>query len=637
MLVISALWELHRPSSRSSNVHQNNDFDSHQSGNTASWSLPALIAAIVPTLFALNVGSAAQIWRSDAAVQALHTYSNFASNPQGSVSVSTDGVGPSLWMAQAFQFMPFGSLHERATWAGAIALGIAGLLIYQLTFLQLVSGDKARRPTTHISLAGHSQADWIALAISLGVVLTCSWSLESRSLHGAIWAAIGALAAQLFARTHRPPYSRSKQIILGSAVFLFVAEAPVFGSGFLFLLFLTHPRRSWPFASLTSGLVAGLAYHCLTHPFAEWHAFRNALTVDATSPWVPWSLMSWGSELGLFLSVMALLGLGTSILWRSSPMSQHTVALALIALDFLIPAQNDGIFLLASQVPLDRMALHLTALASLAPAAAEGLLWLRSTPRQNQVFGAQTIGVLALCFAFATVLAHGEESKSKIEKSLSPGPARIAEQALSPLAPQAVILTSTPQLTQRLRAAQSLGVRPDVSVIALSELQEEHVLQDWLAVHPALKPLARDLNILGEPSERGLDILARGRAVYLQPNRNWRPRLLEHLVPGFPISQFSPQSLDRSERTDALQRLKNTLLDLNQTLASLDRPDRVSLRFVDGELEELAAMMERAHDRSAQERVFEIKNALEPNSKKASSSLSAGVDRKGATTRLSQL
>jgi hypothetical protein len=146
---------------------------------------------------------------------------------------------------------------------------------------------------------------------------------------------------------------------------------------------------------------------------------------------------------------------------------------------------------------------------------------------------------------------------------------------LGALPDDALVLVRSDTWGRRLLAAQSLGARPDVLVVPLSEVTRPDTLRHWLDQEPELETLLRDLSVSNSPSERALARLVDRRALFVEPDPDWDRRLLEHVLPTAPLAQFSSHAVGRSDRLAALE------------LVSAPR-DRIVSGYQDGLTEEAA-------------------------------------------------
>jgi hypothetical protein len=180
-------------------------------------------------------------------------------------------------------------------------------------------------------------------------------------------------------------------------------------------------------------------------------------------------------------------------------------ALGLIVLsDWLLPGNGAFGWTTSGRVDASRSAIHLIALALVAPLGALGLRTLGESAQALRLFAARPLAAMVAVLAIAGCLASAEDSLRSLSQEGTSGTQAWTDEALGALPDDALVLVRSDTWGRRLLAAQSLGARPDVLVVPLSEVTRPDSLRHWLDQEPELETLLRDLSVSNSPSERAL-------------------------------------------------------------------------------------------------------------------------------------
>jgi len=201
--------------------------------------------------------------------------------------------------------------------------------------------------------------------------------------------------------------------------------------------------------------------------------------------------------------------------------------------------------------------------------------WLWASPLP---FG-RPAAVLTVTFTATLVLSRADRAGA--ERAPGAGPDTWTDEALTRLPARSVVLVHEEQLAERLLAERILhGARPDVVLLATTQLTARALRQDLALMDPSLLPLLRQLWVNGSADEYSLSALADERPVFVQPEPSWEPHLLGHLAPAGIWFRFSPHGLGPADRRAGAEQSRLVLrraLALSATDGGLDPGTRHAL------------------------------------------------------------
>lgn len=515
---------------------------------------------------------------------------------------------PSASVARLFWVLPIGNLAHRSTLLGACAAAVAAFALVHLTFRAASSIDLGARTLGPLSVSA-----------ALVVVLGPAWLSESTSIAGgaAPAAALGLvalLALERLSSDHASPANAGSSDSFavtraGGAGHFWGAPArndvwqnAALGRRIVWALLLGLTLTESPWITLGLVLVSLGATHDRVPFVTRLSVLGAALLVPAilltakttrfgVGAFGSLELLADGATLPLLDPRTAVLAPGVFVLvgtclalFTSRPSERAVfVGLGLFALDALVPNAPSSSWITSTSAAPARDALHLLALATLAPLAALGFSRLGALAARLRLPAARQSTAVGLVLALATAAASIEDSTRTLESTASGGAARFTAEALEQLPARALVLVRSKVLGKRLLAAQATGARPDVLVVPEDDLARPGTIEAWLAREPRLELFVRDTSLGHGASEHALAELLASRPVYVEPNGAWQRRLLEHVAPDMPLARVSPHALTRSERLAAVQLGKERLeriraaatKGLVSDAATLDMIDRV--------------------------------------------------------------
>jgi len=556
------------------------------------------IAFFLPFIAVISQARGDALFRTDAAVVAALGGSN------GATGAFSSQLGR---LAQA---LPLGDQVFRVALWGALFCALGGLSTLHLSYALF-----ARQ-------GGRSRLDpWLSVGASLAVAFSLPWFEEATLAGGSVIAA--GLALTLFAvlSIGGLPRSVPGAGLSGLALGALFSESPWCGA----ILFLTlvfswsevqvlkdlgqlrglpatqviKARGGHLLKALTLLGCAGLSWAILVLPELNRDALivtlPQAVEVAAPRPptVAPW--IQWISELGFLWCGAAIIAFVFSLSDRRPLYG----LLLVVAADLIVPGGSLGSWTDSSIVDTNRRSLHLLSLAAVAPLGALGLRTLGETAHALRLFAARPLATMVAVVATASCLAGAEDSLRTLERTNTLGAQTWTDEALLQLPPGSLILTNSPSWGRRLLAAQATGSRPDLLVVPLDTVSTSGSIAHWLEQEPALEHLLRDLTISDAPSERALTRLVDKRPLFVEPNKDWDPRILEHLIPGAPLVQVSSHALAHSDRLAALDRLVETQTLVQSSCAAGITPDHASQHIFEEGLDSLAEILAAVRDRRA--------------------------------------
>lgn len=480
------------------------------------------------------------LWRSDSAVlSALRDAPEF----QGILATALGRLALCL---------PLGNFSFRLAIPAAFFCGLAGLSVLLLCH------------TLFARQGGYSRLDpWLALGASLSASFSLPWVAEGSVAGGAtVGAGLSLCLLQSLIKGGLPRTLLSS-VLVGCAMGALASES-AWAAGLVFLAALCvwpetnallqgpgdtkfrHALRLGALfgsALLTAAalILPALASHSIT-------SLRSASSGGAETTWPLFSPLTWIGSIGFLWTAGALFALLFSLEDK-----RPLYALGLfVLLDWLLPGNGSLGWTDSPRVDESRVAVHLVALAVVAPLGALGLRTLGESAQALRLFAARPLAAMVAVLAIAGCLASAEDSLRSLGQAGTSGSQAWTDEALNALPDGALVLVKTDTWGRRLLSAQALGARPDVLVVPLSEVTQPSTLRLWLEKEPELETLLRDLSVSNSPSERALARLVDQREVFLEPDAGWDRRLLEHVLPALPLARFSSHAVGRSDRLAAL-------------------------------------------------------------------------------------
>ncbi len=536
---------------------------------TAAWLNPlcAWLSLALPLGFAVLRASTAAQWRGDLAmVRAL-----------GMVPVGLEGSVSSV-CAQLMSLLPIGGRNLRVALVSAIALGVAGRVLFALARRLLSANGYSPRLTPPL-----------ALAAALTATLCVTWQLEGTIGGGATGAAALGLGT-LLVRPHRRTVDFRIWLGFGGVVALTATESHVAGAAVAAALCVQAlvlgelPRgRALLAALLGFGVVALLCIApLLVRPWSDRAGVQlgfdfiagnvAGLDIETTRPD---ALAAWTRDVGLISLGIALFGATVGILskatrWLVAPL------LTLVLADAILPAVSGSVLVTDPLMPLRLMAIGAVAvLTSLGVHAA--VLFLS----RAQIPLARPAATLMALFTFALVLMTSERSAHIADRRGQLAAEVWTDHALGRLPYGSVLLVRSPAVAWRLWAARVVrGERPDILVVPAAMLDRGSVARQLLAREPALSPLLRDVAVSGAPGEFALSSLSDVRPLYVELDPTWDERLVDHLVPKALWLEFAPTALGRSDREAALNHGRDSFSEVLEVAATPSGRDEATLAML---------------------------------------------------------
>ena len=427
------------------------------------------------------------------------------------------GPMPTLepFVAAPFLALPLGTLAFRLAIPSALAAGLAGLFLFRLTKQVLVTPASTRLGT------------FVAVAASLATTLSPPWQLEATAM----------LSATLPAAA-----------ILGLATFLASAPglSPRDGSS------LSPWRTFVPSRPVAIAALASLAVVVL---FALARHRASAFVFPATDapPFAPnaQALRAFlRDDVGLVTSALGALGVVLAVAQgRGRPLFVAlavTAAAALVAL--FRPAPGPERY--DASALLFFAGVHTFA----AVAMARGVVAVARLRLPLAAASAAMVAVFSATFAAVAL----DESSLVLEARASLERVDWAESAFGSHKPGSLVVTEDPVVARRLVAAWLAGDGPEASALlplydiggrmARAELQRDD----------ALRPLVRDVTLVGALSELALGKLAETRPVAALYSPSWDKGLTRHLTMHgfFDAYEVEPRgALERRKRLDEVDRV----------------------------------------------------------------------------------
>jgi len=516
----------------------------------------ALVVPFTVWCVALSRGATGPQWRADLA----------ALRDRGLAGVGFGGAISSA-LTQVFGLLPLGSLAERAAAASALASAFAAWLLYRLGHRTIVAALEGR--TGGATAAVDRLAAVLAAVAALTSGLSPSWQAEATVGGGAavslalglvVLERVAALATRTAALT---PAATRGWLAVSAATGLLVAESLPSAIGVLaaaFAMLVTAerrpPARLWlPLAGGAFAVAALAAMPVLWRPLAPssladverlfssagLHAVPRASGRDA--------VLSWVAQLGYVQLALAGLGL---VVGASRPRQRVSVT-ALIALPLVDLAHPAGQWLDGTQTSLRALCV-----AAFALAATLGVTEIVAFLRGLELASARVAAVLTIAFHMTLAAVICEEASFTADRTSRLAAEEWTDLALDRLPRGAALVVRSPDLAWRLWCAQRVeGHRPDVLLVASPLLVRSAGIARLLPHGPEVTPILRDLALAGTASEYALSVLADARALRVELDATWEPRMLTHVLLDGPWLRFDAEALGVSDRpTDGTSALR---------------------------------------------------------------------------------
>ncbi len=552
------------------------------------WLTPvcAWLSLALPLGLALLRASAGAQWRGDMALV----------RSVGMVPIGLEGALSSV-LAQLMSLVPIGGRHLRVALVSAVALGIAGRVIYALARRLLASHGFTPRLTPAL-----------ALAASLMTTLAVTWQLEGTIGGGATVAAALGLGT-LLVRPSRRTTDLRIWFGFGGLVALASVESHVAGAAVAVALVVQAlfvgaipPRRALLGLGAGFSLVAVVwVIPMLVRPLSDRAGvqlgfdFTGRAVAGLDSEAVKQgALAAWLSDVGIVSLAIAAFGAAVGILrqntrWLVAPM------LTLVAADALLPAVDGSILAPDPLMPLRLMAIGAVAvLTALGVHAA--VLFLSSA----RIPLARPAATLLGLFTFALVLMTSERSTHIADRRSQLGAEVWTDHALGRLPYGSVLLVRSPAVAWRLWSARVVrGERPDILVVPTGMLDKGSVARELLTREPSLSPLLRDVAVSGVPGEFALSSLADVRPLYVELDPRWDTRLVDHLIPEPMWLAFAPTALGRSDRGASLKKGREAFSEVLQVAQNPKGRDDATLAMLEVRAKEQVLALAALNDKQA--------------------------------------
>ena len=502
------------------------------------------VAVALPFVFAVSRATASAQWRSDVAALRDH----------GLVSLSFGGSLTTV-MTQGADLLPLGSLAFRGAMVSATALAVGCWFCFRI--IRRVLSWSALRP------------ELAALFAALGTLtagLSGTWQHEATVAGGAMVAVALALAAIDQAVSIAGPRTASltpqgarRWLLLSGLVVATLVEnlpAGVAVAVAVAACVATEgrppPRRLVP--SMVAMLVfvgAPLAALPLLRRLAPrgWSDIGRVLSSTSLAPMKldpgrTAALEAWVRQFGYVALSLAAIGLLVSV-FRPRRRAAMAAVVALVLADLVYPMAA------APELGSDPLgALRVLALASLAMAAAFGLAELVAFLLRLTVPMARTASVLVVVFYMTIIAVTSEEAAFDSDRAELYAAEEWTDTCVVGLPVRSAVLVHSPEMGFRFWAARLLrGERPDTVVIAAPLLARGSAMPNLLPVEPEAAQLVRDFALTGKAEEYSLSALADRRPLYVELDREWDRKVVDHLAIDGAWLRYSPQVLGKSDRS----------------------------------------------------------------------------------------
>lgn len=553
------------------------------------------LALIVPLVVSALSACAIPDWRSDQKV--VETL--------GFVPFAADGVLSTV-LAQVSSLVPLGGRLARAGFASALAAGVAGWFLYSLVRSWLHSA----RPSPRL-------APPIALAATVTALLGPGWQGESTHVGGAS-AAAAAVMAGLY--VDQRLFGARRWMALGMVLGLcasenrFAALCLLVALAVRVTLTLKLPARRELCIFAASAL--GVMTVCLAPVLLRAGSGRTWIEFGvgwSSLAWPAAGLISlrptfpevWTAEAGIVGPVLAACGLVWGLVSaRTRPFA--AVCVAMLGMDAIF-GQAQSLLFADPAAPV-----RLLAIFSLACGTALAVHSAALTLLEAPVVFAQPAAVLLVVFDFTLALSTMDRAVIG-SKDVQSAAETWTDEALSELPQDSLVLARSPWIAWRLWAARVVrGHRPDILVVPLPMIGRNGFATSLLEAEPALVGLVREVAISGRPSEYSLSTLADTRPLYVELDRTWDRRLIDHLRPNPLWLGFAAHALGRSDRTEALLGGRTAFRRVLAAARDDGPHDEATLAVLSAAVREQAVALATLGDHTNLERVLSDLRAIDP-------------------------
>lgn len=454
-----------------------------------------------------------------------------------------------VWAAP-FEALPIGTRTFRAIVASAFALCLLGLVVHLLARRLIGSLVPNARGTI---------AAMLATSASGMITLVACAQLEGSSPGGSVLGAVLALATMLAVLERRVTWAffflglcASYELdVLACAVpaLALLRQRPQKRVAVHFVLGLVPLVMAW---AMRSHFPAPLANEA--SPFAS-------PLGEGDTPW--FDLRSLAEEIGPVGIAFACGGLALALLRKHA---RHLGIALFLAIGIALLLCRAG----APCGPSRFAPCAIVALACACVLAAGAMHELAVQVARIQIPYARAGSVMVVVLEAVMPLKTADDTALRRSED---GTAEWSTDAVLPLAPHAVIVTSATPIVRILVALRAAGeLAPDVILVpandATGRITTHAMLRD-----PSLTPLARDLVLDGTPQEYALSEIASTRPLFLTYDPRWDRALARHLLPQGAFDRFLGEPRGPSDRKRAL----DAFVPVRDRLARATRND-VELR-----------------------------------------------------------
>ena len=446
-----------------------------------------------------------------------------------------------------FVMLPIGTRAARAGFASAVALGVAGGLLYWIGRRLLA----ACTPSAHVPSA-------IAALASITATIGAAYQLEGASPGGSVLGAVlvfAPLAIMLDAGPAKWPLVVG---LFGAAL----AYEPLVGACAIvptMTLVLgewlrTHaplwPTRKHAWLCLAAFVAGALP---LALSIARLRASRSlslatAIFVspsgEAGASWPTSPLALVEAEIGWPLFGLALFGAALAMFMPRA----RAVTLSLVALLAAIATTRLGV----PGGPTRFGAPVLAAIGASFLLAAVGLQALVVLVAAAKIPFARTSAAMIVLAALTFPVHFADDALARCVERARGQAATWDDVAWGALPAGSVLMVSDARIVRRIVASRAAGVlRGDLAVVPTYDLAGP-IARRELAHEPKLAPFWRDMAIETLPEEFSLSSLAASRPLALVFDSRWEHGLARHLVPVGLVARYEPEPRGASDRKRAL-------------------------------------------------------------------------------------
>ncbi len=454
------------------------------------------------------------------------------------------------WLAAPFVLLPLGTRAFRASLAGALVTGLAGLVAFRLAEPLLVR-TKPGRPPTRLA---HAVA-------ALGVVTAiCAppWQMEGSTVGGTVTGAALVLVAA-WAGLRKSMHYAWMALLLGSAFgwepLVGLLASAVLGAGLVF----AEERPKWPSRRRALRMVGAFALGLFPFGLGFVSKAGSGALVSSAKTWdgtwgeganAPGAL-GWHAfardELGYVFAAAAVVGAGLA-LYRKETRARGAVLVTVVLGAAL--AYSLGL----AHGPSRFSAPLLAAIAAAGALASSGLYEIVERVRVARIPFAPASAALLVVLEWTLPVRAADDAFTRRAAVSRHAPRAFAVNALGSAPPAAIVLVPDARVLERLQASRATGdLRADLELFPVFDLKSP-LARDAVDREPKLAGLYRDLALGTLPEEWSLSSIAAVRPLLLSYDPKWKPILAKHLVPDGLFSRFEPEPQGQSDRRIALEK-----------------------------------------------------------------------------------